>query len=169
MRFTIRDLLAFPFLAVASIPVVVTMTYFGMTAFPQFTEHTVEIRDWFIAKGVPVDFAGSHIVFYVMQIPTIILLTCLAIVLFSVRSRICDFAAVVFLAALPFVDAMNVGWAYLNTQWLTAMTVVAIVLIYVGARRWIPNPEPSHRRLVSSATILGLVIAFSIATWSYVA
>ena len=184
MHFSIRDLLLLPLIGFATLPIVISATLVGLILLPQFTSNGSEIRHWFIDRGFSVDFVTGHVTFFAAQIPTILVLTLLAIILFMFRTRICDQVAVITLASLPFVDALqvgtmsdtfdfggtdsNLGLQYLTTQLLTGTTLAAIIAVYAFARWRIPNPTPSRTRHTVSTLAFGSILVVSSVVWRHV-
>ncbi|QDU95943.1 hypothetical protein [Lignipirellula cremea] len=181
MQFSIRDLMLLPVLVLAAGPVVGAASsiglYLGPMVLPEFITNLSEIRHWFIDRGFSIDFVTGHVVFFVNQIPTILVLVLFAVFLFAMRTRVCDQAAVVTIASLPFVEAIqihtmsedfgvdNLGWRFLATQPLTGLTLAVIIVVYVLARRKYPNPIPTRTRVVTSGLSLAAILAFSVAVW----
>lgn len=167
MRFSIHELLLSPLICVASVPIVTTATFIGMSLLPQFIDNGSEIRDWFIGRGLPVNFVCGHLTFYVMEIPTILVLACLTTTLFMFRTRFLDLVSIVVLGALPFVTAIGVGWYFLTRQSLTALTMIGIIAAYIIARRRFPNPELTRSRLGWSLTFALSLLGACVATWDW--
>lgn len=177
MRFTISDLMTLPLLVLAAVPAVTTASFVGLMLLPQFTDNGSEIRHWFLNHGFSVDFVTGHLTFFVGDIPTVLVLALLSLPLFSVQTRVCDQAAVVTLASLPFVEAVqvnsmsdvfcvdNLGWHYLATQLTTALALAVIIVAYGFARWKIPNPAPTRVRSAISAASLALILVPSIIVW----
>ncbi len=177
MRYSVRDLMLLPLLGFAACPLVVTASLIGLMVLPQFTANNSEICNWFLDHGFSVDFVTGHLTFFASEIPTILVLFLLALHLFAMQTRICDQAAVITLASLPFVNAIHVdamsdafnvdylGWRYLATQSLTALTLAGIIVAYVLARLKIPNPIPTRTRVVISGLLLALIFVPSAVVW----
>ncbi|MGB7323736.1 MAG: hypothetical protein WBD31_02615, partial [Rubripirellula sp.] len=156
MRFSIGDLILVPPFVLAAYPVVCTASGLGLLALPRIYDDRARYREWFLERGFAAEFVNVDLTLCICEIPTVSAIVLLIVFLFAVRTRACDLASVVWLASIPFVQAIAIsriygnGLQYLATQSLTGLTLAAIIAAYVLARLWIPIPSPTRTRTVVS-------------------
>ena len=184
VKFSLRDLMLWPLMGLAAVPIVTSAAFVGVLLLPQFMASGSAIRQWFLARGFPSSFVTGYLTFLVSDIPSILVLAVLAVLLFAIRTRLCDHFAVVSLASLPFVEALQgipllrfyfagasdtyLGWIHLKTHALTVVAMTSVITAYVFARRRLPNPPPSRARKWISALAIGSILAASIPIWKLV-
>jgi hypothetical protein len=145
---------------------------------------------WMINLGVPSDLATGHLVFLLMQLPTVLVLVLIGTGLFHLRNRYADQIAIVSLLAVPFVDAYLVSSSmeetqsllheqsstifergqfaltYLHTQLSTALVLIFVIATYILGRRRTGYSESTQRNTIIVFGSLSVLIRGSWALWS---
>lgn len=177
-------------LAVIVAPMINTAAmYIGLVASTYVLPKNWHSARWMINLGVPSDLATGHLVFLLMQLPTVLVLVLIGTGLFHLRNRYADQIAIVSFLALPFVDAYSVSSItvetrillhqqstttferiqlsieYLNTQLLTALVLIAAIAPYIIGRCRLGYAASSRRNTIVVFASLSVLIGISWGLW----
>lgn len=158
MKLSLADLMFLP-LAIIVAPMINTAAmYIGVVVSAYALPKNWYSARWMINIGVPSDIATGHLVFLLMELPTILVLVLIGVGLFLLRNRYADQIAIISFLALPIVDACLVSSSieetrsllheqsstifergqfaleYLKTQLLTALLLIVVIATYIFGR-----------------------------------
>lgn len=189
MQLSLANLMFLPVLIIATPMINNLATYIGLVASSHALPNNWHSARWMINLGVPSDLATGHLVFLLMQLPTIVVLMLICTGLFLLRNRYADLIAIASLLALPFVDAYFVSstmvetriliyeqsttifqrsqfaMEYLRTQLVTALVLVVVITGYILGRFRIGYAMASRRSTAIACAFLSVLMGVSGAVW----